>query len=217
METPDLARMRSEYARDGLDETAAGDDPVALFARWLDEAVEAGVHEPNAMAVATATSDGRPSSRIVLLKGFDARGLVFFTGYGSRKGRELTDNPYAAATMLWHPLQRQVRVEGEVTRVSDEESDAYFASRPRGSQIGAVASPQSEPIDDRGVLERRVAEIEEAFAGRDVERPAGWGGFRIAIGSIEFWQGRVGRLHDRLRFERTSGGEGDWTRERLAP
>jgi pyridoxamine 5'-phosphate oxidase len=217
METPDLARMRSEYARDGLDEGAAGDDPVALFGRWIDEAVDAGVHEPNAMALATATPDGRPSSRIVLLKGFDARGLVFFTGYGSRKGRELEANPRAAATMLWHPLQRQVRVEGEVTRVPDEESDAYFASRPRGSQVGAAASPQSQPIDDRAVLERRVAEVEQTFAGLDVERPEQWGGYRLAIGSIEFWQGRVGRLHDRLRFERVGDGEGSWTRERLAP
>lgn len=215
METPDLARMRSEYARDGLDETAAGDDPVALFVRWLDEAVAAGVHEPNAMALATATPDGRPSSRIVLLKGFDAAGLVFFTGYGSRKGRELAVNPFAAATMLWHPLQRQVRVEGEVSQVPEAESDAYFASRPRGSQIGAVASPQSQPIDGRDVLDHRVAEVEERFAGGDVERPAIWGGYRIAIESIEFWQGRVGRLHDRLRFTRTSAG--GWTRERLAP
>jgi len=215
METPDLARMRSEYARDGLDETAAGDDPVALFTRWLDDAVAAGVHEPNAMALATATPDGRPSSRIVLLKGFDAAGLVFFTGYDSRKGRELADNPFAAATMLWHPLQRQVRVEGRVTQVSAAESDAYFASRPRGSQIGAVASPQSQPIDDRDVLDERVAEVDAQFDGRDVERPPTWGGYRIAIDSIEFWQGRVGRLHDRLRYTRPLGDV--WARERLAP
>jgi pyridoxamine 5'-phosphate oxidase len=215
MESPDLARMRSEYARDGLDESAAGGDPVTLFSRWLDEAVAAGVHEPNAMALATATPDGRPSSRIVLLKGFDARGLVFFTGYGSRKGRELAANPRAAATMLWHPLQRQVRVEGRVAQVSAAESDAYFASRPRSSQIGAVASPQSQPIDGRAVLEQRVEQAEHQFAGRDVERPDTWGGYRVAIESIEFWQGRVGRLHDRLRFTRTAGG--DWARERLAP
>jgi pyridoxamine 5'-phosphate oxidase len=215
MESPDLARMRSEYARDGLDEMAAGDDPVALFNRWLDDAVAAGVHEPNAMALATATPGGRPSSRIVLLKGFDAAGLVFFTGYGSRKGRELAANPFAAATMLWHPLQRQVRVEGRVTQVPAQESDAYFASRPRGSQIGAVASPQSQPIDDRDVLDQRVAEAEQQFAGRDVERPSTWGGYRLAIDSIEFWQGRVGRLHDRLHFEHASDGR--WRRERLAP
>jgi pyridoxamine 5'-phosphate oxidase len=214
MESPDLARMRSEYARDGLDEQAAGDDPVALFVRWLDDAVSADVHEPNAMALATATPDGRPSSRIVLLKGLDARGLVFFTGYDSRKGQELAANPRAAATMLWHPLQRQVRVEGAVERLADEESDAYFASRPRGSQIGAVASPQSRSISGRAALERRVAEVERGFAGRDVERPPMWGGYRIAIESIEFWQGRVSRLHDRLRYTRVPGG---WERDRLAP
>jgi pyridoxamine 5'-phosphate oxidase len=214
MESPELARMRSEYARDGLDEAASGDDPVALFERWLDDAVAAQLHEPNAMALATATADGRPSSRIVLLKGFDAAGLVFFTGYASRKGRELEDNPRAAATMLWHPLQRQVRVEGAVSRLSGAESDAYFSSRPRGSQVGAVASPQSQPIGSRHELERRVAEVEQAFAGREVERPEAWGGYRVAIESIEFWQGRVGRLHDRLRYSSTSHG---WTRERLAP
>lgn len=214
MESPDLAQMRSEYARDGLDETAAGDDPLALFARWFDEAVDAGVHEPNAMALATATPDGRPSSRIVLLKGLDARGLAFFTGYDSRKGHDLAANPWAAATMLWHPLQRQVRVEGSVTRLDAAESDAYFASRPRGSQIGAVASPQSRPISGRSELEERVAEVERAFDGVDVVRPPLWGGFRIRIESIEFWQGRISRLHDRLLFTRVDDA---WRRERLAP
>jgi pyridoxamine 5'-phosphate oxidase len=214
MESPDLARMREDYARDGLDEAAAGDDPVALFDRWLDEAVAAGVHEPNAMALATATTDGRPSVRIVLLKGFDDRGLVFFTGYESRKGAELGANPQAAATMLWHPLQRQVRVEGTVTRVDDAESDAYFASRPRGSQIGAVASPQSRPIADRSVLEQRVAEVSQVFEGHDVLRPPVWGGFRVALDVVEFWQGRQSRLHDRLRYVRSGTG---WRRERLAP
>jgi pyridoxamine 5'-phosphate oxidase len=214
MESPDLARMRLEYARDGLDEQAAGDDPLALFDRWLDDAVEAGVHEPNAMALATATPQGRPSSRIVLLKGLDDRGLVFFTGYESRKGRELAANPWAAATMLWHPLQRQVRIEGSVTRVPSDESDAYFASRPRGSQIGAVASPQSQPIPDRRTLEQRVADVEQAATGHDIVRPPQWGGYRITVESIEFWQGRVSRLHDRLLFTRGPGG---WDRERLAP
>lgn len=214
MESPDLARMRSEYAREGLTDDAAGDNPVGLFSRWLGDAVAAELQEPNAMALATATPDGRPSSRIVLLKGFDARGLVFFTSYDSRKGHELAANPRAAATMLWHPLQRQVRVEGAVSRLAPEESDAYFVSRPRGSQIGAVASPQSRTISSRDALERRVAEVERVFDGRDVERPHAWGGYRIAIESIEFWQGRADRLHDRLRFTRVPGG---WQRERLAP
>jgi pyridoxamine 5'-phosphate oxidase len=214
MESPELARMRSEYARDGIDEAAAGDDPLSLFSRWLDEAVAAGLDEPNAMALATATPDGRPSARIVLLKGFDARGLVFFTGYESRKGRELDANPFAAATMLWHPLQRQVRIEGPVTKIDEAESDAYFASRPRGAQIGAVASPQSRTIPDRQALEDRVAEVEHVFAERDVVRPPVWGGYRVAIESIEFWQGRQSRLHDRMRF--TAAGD-TWTRERLAP
>ncbi|AWB91353.1 pyridoxamine 5'-phosphate oxidase [Aeromicrobium chenweiae] len=214
METPDLARMREEYARTGLDESAAGDDPMVLFGRWLDDALVAQLHEPNAMALATATPDGRPSVRIVLLKGLDRQGLTFFTGYESRKGFELAENPRAAATMLWHPLQRQVRVEGTVTLLDDAESDAYFASRPRGSQIGAVASPQSRPIAGRDVLDERVAEVERRFAGRDVERPSVWGGYRVAIESIEFWQGRLDRLHDRIRFTEVPGG---WVRERLAP
>lgn len=206
--------MRTEYARTGLDEAAAGDDPLALFGRWFDEAVAAQLHEPNAMALATTTPDGRPSVRIVLLKGLDGAGLTFFTNYDSRKGVELAANPRAAAVLLWHPLQRQVRIEGPVTILDVADSDAYFASRPRGSQIGAVASPQSRRITGREVLEERVAEVEQFFDGVAVERPAVWGGYRIGIESIEFWQGREDRLHDRLRFVRR--GE-DWTRERLAP
>jgi len=212
--TPDLPHMRSDYADTELDETTAGADPVALFERWLVDAVDAGVHEPNAMALATATPDGRPSSRIVLLKGFDADGLVFFTGYESRKGRELTANPQAAATMLWHPMQRQVRVEGAVTRVDAAESDAYFASRPRGAQISAAASPQSEAIADRSVLDARRDEVEGVFEGHDVVRPPGWGGYRLSLDVVEFWQGRRGRFHDRLRYVQ---GEAGWDRQRLAP
>ncbi|VXB67610.1 pyridoxamine 5'-phosphate oxidase [Aeromicrobium sp. 9AM] len=214
METPDLARMREEYAREGLDEAAAGDDPLALLGRWLNEAIDAGVYEPNSMALATATPDGRPSVRIVLLKGLDDRGLTFFTGYESRKGAELEANPRAAAVMLWHPLQRQVRVEGRVTRIDEAESDAYFTSRPRGSQIGAVASPQSRVISSREALERRVAEVEQVFDHHDVVRPPIWGGYRIALESVEFWQGRQSRLHDRIRYVRQSDG---WRRDRLAP
>ncbi len=206
--------MRTEYARHGLDEEAAGGDPVALFRRWLDDAVAAGVPEPNAMTVATATPDGTPSARIVLLKDFDDRGAVFYTRYTSRKGGELTENPRAAAVMLWHPLQRQVRVEGAVTRVDAAESDAYFASRPRGAQLGAVASPQSRALRDRDELEQLVADAEREHEGRTVERPADWGGYRIALERVEFWQGRESRLHDRLAYVRVGDG---WERTRLAP
>ncbi len=214
MESPDLAHMRFEYARTGLDEVAAGDDPLALFGRWLDEAVAAQLHEPNAMALATATPDGRPSVRIVLLKGLDADGLTFFTNYDSRKGLELGANPRAASVLLWHPLQRQVRIEGAVTKLDASDSDAYFASRPRGAQLGAVASPQSRLIAGREVLAERVAEVGQLFDGAAVERPDRWGGYRLGLESIEFWQGRQDRLHDRLRFVRRGDG---WSRERLAP
>lgn len=211
---PDLERMRAEYAQVGLVEAAAGDDPVVLFERWLADAVAARITEPNAMALATTTASGVPSVRIVLLKGFDQQGLVFYTNYDSRKGGELEGNPHAAAVMLWHPLQRQVRVEGSVTRVSDAESDAYFASRPRGSQLGAVASPQSEPIIGRSELEMRFDLTEKHFNGRDIERPQHWGGYRIGLRTVEFWQGRSNRMHDRVRFTQAAG---DWAVERLAP
>jgi pyridoxamine 5'-phosphate oxidase len=214
MESPDLARMRETYAREGLDESDAGDDPMVLFGRWLDDAVTAGMHEPNAMALATSTPDGQPSVRIVLLKGLDESGMTFYTNYESRKGEELEANPRAAAAMLWHPLQRQVRVEGPVARIAPEESDAYFQSRPHGSQLGALASPQSSVIADRAALDARYAAAAETYGEGDVPRPDYWGGYRIELQSIEFWQGRESRLHDRLRFVRTGSA---WTRERLAP
>ena len=214
MESPDLAALRAEYAREGLEEADAGTDPVDLFAQWLDVAVTAGIHEPNAMALATADASGHPSVRIVLLKGFNAAGAVFYTNYDSRKGRELVANPWASAVLLWHQLQRQVRIEGRVERVEPEQSDAYFASRPRGAQIGAVASQQSRPVGDREALETQVADAERTFDGRDVERPEHWGGFRITLEAVEFWQGRADRVHDRLRFTRVGDG---WSRERLQP
>jgi pyridoxamine 5'-phosphate oxidase len=218
MESPELAAMRAEYSSAGLDEADAGDDPVVLLGRWIDEAVRAydqvSVGEPNAMAVATATTGGAPSVRMVLLKGFDANGLVFHTHHDSRKGRELADNPRAAAVLYWHPLQRQVRVEGPVAIVPAAESDAYFRTRPRGGQIGATASQQSEPIADRAALERRFAEIEAAVGDGPIERPNHWGGFRIGLDVVEFWQGRPDRLHDRVQFSRTPQG---WVRERLQP
>ncbi len=214
MESPDLAALRAEYAREGLEEADAGTDPVDLFAQWLEVAVTAGIHEPNAMALATADTSGRPSVRIVLLKGFDAAGAVFYTNYDSRKGRELVANPLASAVLLWHQLQRQVRIEGRVERVEPELSDAYFASRPRGAQIGAVASQQSRSVGDREALEAKVADVERTFDGRDVERPEHWGGYRITLDAVEFWQGRADRVHDRLRFTRVGDG---WSRERLQP
>ncbi|MFZ0140300.1 MAG: pyridoxamine 5'-phosphate oxidase [Aeromicrobium sp.] len=214
MESPDLAALRAEYAREGLEEADAGTDPVDLFAQWLEVAVTAGIHEPNAMALATADTSGRPSVRIVLLKGFDAAGAVFYTNYDSRKGRELVANPLASAVLLWHQLQRQVRIEGRVERVEPELSDAYFASRPRGAQIGAVASQQSRSVGDREALEAKVADVERTFDGRDVQRPEHWGGYRITLDAVEFWQGRADRVHDRLRFTRVGDG---WSRERLQP
>lgn len=214
MESPDLAALRAEYAREGLQEADAGDDPVPLFRQWVADAVAAGVHESNAMALATADSAGRPSVRIVLLKGFDDDGAVFYTNYESRKGVELAGNPWASAVLLWHPLQRQVRIEGEVSRLDAADSDAYFATRPRGAQIGAVSSQQSRPIEDRVALEHQFADAERAFEGRDVERPDNWGGFRMSLEAVEFWQGRANRVHDRLRFTRAGDG---WSRERLQP
>ncbi len=217
MEFPDFAitdigRLRAEYVGDPL--TDEQGDPIELFDRWLADAVAAGVPEPNAMALATATPDGQPSVRIVLLKEFDARGAVFFTGYQSRKGQELAANPRAAVTMLWHPIRRQVRIEGRVEQVDAAESDAYFASRPRGSQISAAASPQSQVVASREALLALRDDIEARSSGADVERPATWGGYRIALEVIEFWQGSADRFHDRLRFTATPSG---WTLDRLAP
>ncbi|MFD1825792.1 MULTISPECIES: pyridoxamine 5'-phosphate oxidase [Mumia] len=213
MESEAIAALREEYEAAGLTEAEAGHDPVPLFGRWFDEAVASGIHDPNAMALATATPAGRPSLRIVLLKGFDADGAVFYTNRESRKGDELEINPHAALTLLWHPLQRQVRIEGAVTRVSEAVSDAYFASRPRGSQLGAVASNQSRVVADRVALERAYDAAEATYPDA-VARPPWWGGYRVALDAIEFWQGRSGRMHDRIRFRR----DGDsWVRERLAP
>lgn len=209
-----LAAMRSEYTAGGLDEADAGDDPFDLLARWLADAVDAGVPEPNAMALGTATPDGRPSVRIVLMKGLDERGLTFFTHYTSRKGSELDANPRAAATLLWHPVQRQVRLEGSVQRLPAAESDAYFASRPHGAQVGAVASHQSRPVTDRRALEAQVRAAEDAAAGGEVARPSTWGGYLLVPETIEFWHGREDRVHDRLLYRRDVGG---WERVRLQP
>jgi pyridoxamine 5'-phosphate oxidase len=210
-----VARLRREYARAGLNETDASPEPIAQFRRWFDEALAADLHEPNAMTLATATPDGRPSARVVLLKGFDERGFVFYTSYEGRKGRELEDNPRCALVFYWGELERQVRVEGGASRVSEKESDGYFGSRPRGSRLGAWASEQSRPVGGREVLEERLRSLEAEYEGREVPRPPFWGGYRVEPEIIEFWQGRENRLHDRLVYRRSE--EGGWRRERLQP
>lgn len=210
-----LSELRSEYMLNGLTEEDTGDDPITHFARWLGEAIAARLPEPLAMALTTATPDGYPSARMVLLRGFDATGFVFYTNYDSRKGDELQANPRAALVFFWPELQRQIRVEGSVAQVAAAESDAYFASRPRGSQIGAWASHQSQVLPDRATLERRVGQLEAQYHDQPVPRPPQWGGYRVQPAAIEFWQGRASRLHDRLRFRRQEDGE--WLRERLSP
>jgi pyridoxamine 5'-phosphate oxidase len=190
------------------------DDPIAQLRRWLDDAVAAGIPLPNAMAVATANAQGRPSVRHVLLRGIDDRGFTFYTNYESRKGRELADNPHAGLVFLWKLLDRQVNVTGTVERVDPAESDAYFATRPRDARLGAWASAQSSVLESREELDRRVAEIAERFAGDEVPRPPNWGGFVVRPVTVEFWQGRRSRLHDRFRYARGGGG---WRIDRLSP
>ncbi len=214
MNPRELAELRREYAAGGLAESDLSPEPVAMFRRWMHDAVAAGLHEPNAFVLSTVGDRGTPASRIVLLKGLDKRGFVFFTNYDSRKGAELTRNPACALLFPWHPLERQVRVEGDAAPLSEAENDAYFASRPRASQVGAWASPQSEVVQDRAALDARYDEVVARFEGADVPRPPRWGGYRVDPQIVEFWQGRIGRMHDRLRYRRTDSG---WTVERLAP
>jgi pyridoxamine 5'-phosphate oxidase len=209
-----LAAMRRSYERGGLDEGDLAPTWTAMLERWLDDAVAGGVREPNAMVVATADAAGRPGLRTVLLKGLDAGGLTFFTNYESEKGRDLAVNPVASLLFPWTDLQRQVRLTGPVAKLDAAASDAYFASRPYGSRIGALASPQSRVVADRAALEA----ARDALIARypeDVPRPAGWGGYVVAPDSVEFWQGRPDRLHDRLRYRRAE--DGGWVTERLAP
>jgi pyridoxamine 5'-phosphate oxidase len=210
----DLAAMRQEYAARGLDEADLQGDPIEQFQRWVEEARRAQLFEPNAMTLATVGPDGQPSARMVLLKGVDRRGLAFFTNLESRKSRELAGNPKAALLFWWGPLQRQVRLEGRIERVEDAEADAYFATRPRGSQIGAWASQQSSAVESRAALDAAEQRIRERFEGGEVPRPDFWGGFRLVPETIEFWQGRINRLHDRLRYTRQAER---WQIERLAP
>lgn len=209
-----LADLRREYALASLDVTGVAADPIAQLGQWLDDARAAGLVEPNAMTLATATATGVPSARVVLLKGLDARGLLFFTDYRSRKAAELVANPHAAVVLDWHEIERQVRVEGTVERASDEESAAYFRSRPRGARLGAWASHQSAVLRDRNALESEVQRLAAQYTTDDIPRPPHWGGFRLTPVVVEFWQGRPNRLHDRIRYRRE--GEG-WVIERLSP
>jgi pyridoxamine 5'-phosphate oxidase len=210
----ELADLRKEYTQQGLHETEADDDPVEQFRRWFEQAVSAQLPEPNAMTLATCTPDGRPSARIVLLKGYNGNGFTFFTSYEGRKAKELDSNPRAALVFYWPELERQIRIEGNIERTSSEESDAYFATRPRNSQLGAWASSQSSVVASREVLERRWAELQARYANQPVPRPPHWGGYRLIPTVFEFWQGRPSRLHDRLRYRRSPTG---WVRERLSP
>ena len=215
-----LAALRREYGDAGLDTPDLEDEPIAMFRRWLDDTIEAGVHEPNAMVVATVSPAGRPSARLVLLKGLDQRGFVFYTNLESRKAEEIAANPAVSLLFPWHDLQRQVRVDGTASRVSAEESEEYFASRPRDSQLGAWASPQSRVVASRSALDERYGGVLARFADADdVPLPPFWGGIRVAPDAVEFWQGRKGRMHDRLVYRRAEPGPGGpaWTVDRLAP
>jgi len=209
-----LASLRQDYAAATFDEGVAHPQPFIQFVHWFDQAIEAGITEPNAMTLATASKDGKPSARVVLLKALDELGFVFYTNYESQKGQQLQANPNASLVFLWLDLQRQVRVEGYIEKVSEEESDAYFSVRPKASQIGAHVSPQSQVIPDRSFMEQRYWALEKEFANKEVPRPENWGGYRLIPERIEFWQGRQSRLHDRLLYEKNNEG---WSIKRLAP
>ena len=209
-----ISDLRKDYALNGLDRADVLPDPIGQFRMWFEAALGAGVPEPNAMHVSTVTADGRPDGRIVLIKDVSDAGFVFYSNYESRKGRQLTERPFAALTFFYPELERQIRIEGRVEKVSTDESDAYFNSRPRGSQIGAWVSEQSSVIESRDVLGNRQRELEAQFDGQPVPRPPHWGGFRVVPDAVEFWQGRPSRLHDRIRYRK----EGDnWIIERLSP
>ncbi len=210
-----VSDLRKEYTKAVLLESEAAADPITQFREWFDDAVSRNLPEPNAMTLATASADGRPSARIVLLKGFDEGGFAFYTNYESRKGDELTANPFASLVFFYPTIERQIRVEGRAERVSAEDSDAYFQSRPVGSRLGAWASHQSSEVADREILERRLRDLERQYADATIPRPPHWGGFRVIPERVEFWQGRPNRLHDRLVYcKQLAGG---WTLQRLEP
>ncbi len=210
-----VADLRKEYTLQGLSETDVHSNPFEQFKIWFDQAIAAQLPEPNAMTLATATLDGKPSARMVLLKDYDQRGFVFFTNYESYKGQQLLENPWGAIAFWWVQLERQVRIEGRIEKVSAAESDHYFQSRPRDSQLGAWVSNQSQVVDSREVLEARLSHLKEEYHNKPVPRPPQWGGFRLIPSAIEFWQGRPSRLHDRLLYRPLE--DGSWTIQRLSP
>lgn len=209
-----IADIRKDYSKEALDESHTHANPYTQFDRWWHEALSSEIDEVNAMALATVGADGRPSARIVLLKGFNNDGFVFFTNYHSRKGKQMEENPFASLVFFWKELERQVRISGQIEKISDAENDEYFFSRPPESQVGAWSSPQSTVIPSRAVLDANVKHYTDRFSQSPMTRPAHWGGYRLKPDEIEFWQGRPSRLHDRIRYRLE---EGAWVRERLAP
>ena len=215
MNQQEIQNLRQDYSASTLSENSTKGDPIKQFEQWSNEALEAKLHEPNAMTLSTATVTGKPSARIVLLKGFHAGGFIFFTNYLSRKGKEIAKNPQGALTFFWGGLERQVRIEGTIEKVSKEESEKYFHSRPKGSQVGAIVSPQSQEIESRDALEQKWNQLEAEYADKEVPKPSYWGGYILNPQLVEFWQGRPSRMHDRILYKKTD--KKTWKKVRLAP